>query len=437
MHYLNVGTLRCMWKNVLLLLILTALIEIGFVATYHYQATGPLAPAIAEHTATLARGTIPPASDINIHNDPWVKVAHFESSYYQTRFIVDMLMSLIIAGVLVFAGISSALATRARALSPNTHLSRALYLAMLTGVLTIINIPLAFSGFVTEALRGTSFVTADSAVFTFVMDFFMGIFFTLIMFIPLYWIMDRYKHAWWAMGAVFMTLYTIVTVFVSPVLIDPLYYDQQPLEDPLVMAALSDVVSEAGIPTDRIFVTSASQSTYESNAYVTGLWSTKRILLTDTLLTFFTPAEIRAVVAHELGHYVYNHLWYDIALATVLTFLTFFVAAQVFRYLTHHYGSRLGARDVSNIVLFPVISTLFFVIPTITAPISSYTSRAFEHQADMHEARVARDIDSSINSHVKMAYQSFVDVDPPKVLQFWFGTHPTTLERIQYFESQR
>jgi len=76
-------------EKMLFLFVLTALIESAFIAAYHYQATGPLAEPLASHSESLASGVIPPAYEIDIHNDPWVKVAHFESSFGQIQFVVD------------------------------------------------------------------------------------------------------------------------------------------------------------------------------------------------------------------------------------------------------------------------------------------------------------------------------------------------------------
>ncbi len=426
-----------MWKTVALLFILTALIEAAFTGVYYYQATGPLAPHIAAHTASLESGIIPAADSIDIRNDPWVKVAHFESTFYQVRFIVDLLMGVLITVFVMLSGISATLWKKAKELSPNIHLSRALYLTMLVTLLALINIPLSFSDFLINTLRGTSFIPVEGALFAFVQDVFLGILFTLIPFVPLYFIIEKFKERWWMIGALFMSLVMVSSAFISPVLIDPLYYDVTPLEHGPVREALADIVATAGVPEERIFVSNASASTFESNAIVTGLGTTKRIILDDTLITFYTPEEIRVIVAHELGHYVMHHLWYDIALGVVLTFITYFGAAYALRWFVHRYGKHFHATHAHDIVLYPILSTLLFVIPLLTSPLDSYVSRSFEHQADVYETAIARDPQASIDGFKKMTYQSFIDVEPSPFLQFWFGIHPSVAERIEYYESQK
>ncbi|MBI4079994.1 M48 family metalloprotease [Candidatus Kaiserbacteria bacterium] len=429
--------MRAWWVKVLLLFVLSAAIEAASVTLYWQAATGPLAGAIDEHTAALERGVIPPASEIDIENDPWVSVAHFESSFGQAITLVDLVMGILVALVFLFGGVSAALAKYARELSSNVHLSRALYFIFFVLVITCIDLPLAASGPIIEMLRGTGFAMPGYVIFGFFQELSISVIFTIAVFVPLYSIMDRFPKWWWAIGALFMSLVTAFTTFVGPVLIEPLYYELKPLESfegGEIRAALVDVVSAADIPMERVYVAAVSGATFESNAMVVGLGATKRIVLDDTLIMFYTPREIRGIVAHETGHYVLGHLWIDLAAATVLTFVSFYILSSVLSAFVRRFGTHIGAARVNDVVLFPILGVVFFYLSLLISPATSALSRSLEQQADAYALTIANDAEASANGLRKLAYQSFVDVDPPPLLQFWFGTHPPLKERIQFFE---
>lgn len=423
------------WAKVLLLFVLSAAVEAALVASYWQAATGPLAGAIAGHTAALESGVIPPANEIDIENDPWVSVAHFESSFAQATTLVDLVMGILIALVFLFGGVSATLAKYARELSSNTHLSRALYLFFLVSVITGINLPLAASGPIIEALRGTGFVSPEQTIFGVFQELIVSVIFTVAVFVPLYAIMDRFPRWWWVAGAFFVSLVATFTTFVGPVLIDPLYYQLKPLDNVEIRWAIEDVVAAAGVPIERVYVAEASETTFESNAMVLGLGATKRIVLDDTLITFYTPREIRGIIAHETGHYVLGHLWIDIGMIIVLTFGSFFVLSSVLSIFVRRFGARIGAAGVNDVVLFPIFGVVFFYFPVLISPAMSALSRSLEQQADTYALTIANDPEASANGLRKLAYQSFVDVDPPPLLQFWFGTHPSLKERIEFFEN--
>lgn len=173
-------------SKILLLFLASCLIELAFGGYYFYQATGPLAPIIAEHTAALNSGTFPQASAIDLQNDPWTKVAHFESTMGRMQFMVDTLFSVVIAWVLIVGGLSAAIARYSRTLSPNIHISRGFYILIIGVVYALINFPLSISGYVISTLRGTYFATPDVLIFGILTDLVVGSIFALLSFIPFY-----------------------------------------------------------------------------------------------------------------------------------------------------------------------------------------------------------------------------------------------------------
>lgn len=157
----------------------------------------------------------------------------------------------------------------------------------------------------------------------------------------------------------------------------------------------------------------------------------------DTMLKFYTPEETRFIVAHELGHAYHQHLWRDMAYLTIITFLTYAILAIMLSIVLKKFGRTLRASRVNDIVLYPLMMTLLSFISLAMSPVLSDVSRTYEHQSDVFAIELTGDPQAGIDGFKKLAYQSFIDPDPSPILQWWFGTHPTMKERIEFLESRK
>lgn len=424
--------------KILILFLVSCALELGFGGYYYLQATGPLAPIIAEHTASLDAAQIPPASEINLDTDPWTKVAHFETSLGQVQFIVDTAFSLAVAWILIIGGMSAAIFRYARSLAHTTHVVRGLYIIIISAIYTVINIPLSISGYVTGLLRGTAFSTPDVVIFGVITDFFVASVFALLSFIPFYWITDRFPRLWWLMAGAFFSVFAVFTAYISPLVLDPLYTSSVPMPEGDMRTRIEALAHKAGVDVaDRIYLAEVSPYTHDTNAYVSGLFSTKRITLDDTLLQFYSPEEIEFIVAHELGHTYHNHIWKDMGYLALFTIITYGILAATLQFILKRFSRELGARRANDIVLYPLLMTLISFITLALAPIQSDLSRRSEHESDVFAVAVTQNPQAGIDGFKKLSYQSFVDPDPSPLLQWMFGTHPTFKERIEYLESQK
>src|SRR3989344_1493758 len=427
--------MRFIW-NVLFLFLLGCAVEAGFVIAYQRAAEGHLASAIAAHTATFRSETIPSADKIDLVHDDWVQVAHFENTFYKIQFFVDIIMSLIFGWVLIMGGVSAAIARKTKTLSPNIHVSRGLYFLFYSLLVAGLMLPVAISGYLIGQYRGTLLITPDIVVFSFIQNTVISIIFALLIFIPFYLLVDKMRQWWWLVCGLFVSAFTVFTVFIGPIVLDPLYYDEQPLTDHAIAALVEDVAAQSQIPLERIYVSNTSGTTLESNAVVVGLGKTKRVVLDDTLIKYYTPDEISTIVAHEFGHYVSGHIVRSIAVMTLITLLTFWLLSRILHSLLRRYGTRIGAKQVNDIVLYPLIGTLIGFISIALAPIPSYVNRALEHEADAYSIKLTQKPDAAFAALTKLTYQSFMDPSRPPILQRWFGTHPSQQERIDFAKSQ-
>lgn len=231
--------------------------------------------------------------------------------------------------------------------------------------------------------------------------------------------MRRFGRDWWAPGAAVVASFAVVFSTLGPVVLDPLFNTFEPLPDGATRDDVIELARKAGVDVGEVYEVDASRRTTAANAYVTGLGHTKRVVLYDTLLQEFTPAETRLVVAHELGHVKHSDvprglLW----VALVAPFGTLVVARGTERL------TRPGATAVPAAVL-----SLSLVTPALTM-VSHQLSRAIERRADAFALELTDEPEAMVGFEQRITLLNVGDPDPPRWQQLVMGTHPTTMERI-------
>jgi len=248
------------------------------------------------------------------------------------------------------------------------------------------------------------------------------------------------RRSWWlALGAL-VTLLAVGLTLLSPVLISPRFEQTRPLDNPALERDIRELADRAGVEVDEIVVTDASRRTRAFNARVEGLGATQRVVLSDTLMQGAPPAELRWVVAHELAHAKEGHLVKGVAwiaaLAVPLALLVFGATGAMAGFARDEHGrARAEASLTRTAVALAVITTL----TAISAPLSNTVSRAYEAEADWIALQLTGDPQAAIDFRVRTRERRRGAVDPPALIQLWFGTHPTSSQRVglaQRFEKE-
>ena len=240
--------------------------------------------------------------------------------------------------------------------------------------------------------------------------------------------MRRFGRRWWLPGAAVVIAFGAFTAYAGPVLLDPLFNDFKRLPRGALRADVLELARKAGVDVGEVYEIDASRRTTAANAYVTGFGRTKRVVLYDTLIEDFKPAETRLVVAHELGH-VHHHdvrgglIW----LAIVAPFGVW--AAALLAERLAPAGGSLGPRAVPAVAL-----SLALVVPVVTM-VSNQLSRDVERRADAFSLELTRDPRTFIAFQRRITVKNVSDPDPPAVARFLLGTHPSTIERIGMAEA--
>jgi STE24 endopeptidase len=268
--------------------------------------------------------------------------------------------------------------------------------------------------------------------------------FGIVLVLLLFAVMRRSPRRWWLYFWFPAVLILLGVIVITPMVIDPLFNKFEPLSNqhPDLVASIEKLTNHAGvpIPPDRIFLMMASQKTNAINAYVTGLGTSKRVVIWDTTLQKTTNDESLFIVGHELGHYVLGHVWQGFLLGAGGLLLALYL---LFRGL--HWAMDRWARDwklygqedwASLAALLLLLQVLLFV----SSPVISGYSRMQEHAADVYGLEVIHGLVPDSEEVAAHAFQVLGEIDlsdpnPPPFVTFWLYSHPPLAERLVFAHS--
>jgi STE24 endopeptidase len=243
----------------------------------------------------------------------------------------------------------------------------------------------------------------------------------------------RRWRRWWLAGAVLAAAAVVVGSFVYPVLIEPLSTRFTPMAAGPQRQELLQLAQRDGVRVDDVLVADASRRTTAENAYVSGLGSTRRIVVYDTLLSGATPQEVKLVVAHELGH-VAAH---DVRLGTTLGALGAAASVLAGSWLLEGDGRRRrallrrsGARGLGDPGVIALVLALAAVGSFVVAPASTLVSRRIEARADVHALDLTRDVEGFAQMQRRLAVTNLSDLQPSWWQTAFFATHPSPPWRV-------
>jgi STE24 endopeptidase len=241
------------------------------------------------------------------------------------------------------------------------------------------------------------------------------------------------RRGWWLLASVLAGALVVIGSYVYPLVIEPLYNDFTPMTDGPLKSSLIALAGEDGIEVDDVLVADASRRTTTVNAYVSGFGSTKRIVVYDTLLEGTPPAQVRQVVAHELGHATDNDVVTGTLLGAVgttagVTLLLLVATAGPLR-------RRAGVEHLRDASAVPLLLALITVGSLLALPAQNVVSRAIEARADRHSLHLTSDPDALVALQQRLATRNLNDPDPPRWEYLWFASHPTAAQRVALAEA--
>jgi STE24 endopeptidase len=236
-------------------------------------------------------------------------------------------------------------------------------------------------------------------------------------------LMRRFPRSWWAPGSVVAVGFAAATLYLSPVVLDPIFNRFTALPEGRTRADVLALAREAGVDVGEVYEVDASRRTTASNAYVTGLGRTKRVVLYDNLLEDFTRDEVRLVVAHELGHVHYRDVPRGLLYVAFVAPVALLAAAGLTRCLAPD-EPRPGPSAL------PALALSVAVVSLGVTTIANQLSRRIEARADSYSLRLTDAPEPFIAFERGIALRNVADPDPPGWLTFLLATHPPTVDRI-------
>ncbi len=250
-------------------------------------------------------------------------------------------------------------------------------------------------------------------------------------------IIRKSPRRWWLCLGLLAPLFLCVQNYIQPVLIDPLFHQFRPLQDKALESKVLALAARVGIEGSRVYEVNMSLDTREDEAYVTGLLGTRRIVFWDTMVKDFDDDQLLFILAHETGHYVLHHGIKATAFAWLMAFLSLYVWYWLAGPLIRRYKQRWGFDTLSDFAALPLFILAFQLSVMADRPVYMAYSRQIEHEADRFGLELTRNNHAAATAFVKLVQNAVFVYRPSPIIQFWYGTHPTPAERIDFFNTYR
>ena len=303
-----------------------------------------------------------------------------------------------------------------------------IYVVILSAVNEIGGLAIAFySGWIVERRYGLSTQPIRGWIVDQAKAFGVGLALATLSASIVYWLIRRSPAYWWIAAGVVFALLIVVMANLAPVLLLPLFYRVKPLDRESLRVRLLGLAERAGARVLGAYEWGLADKTKKANAALAGIGSTRRILVSDTMLAEYSDDEIEVVLAHEIAHHVHGDIWKGIAFESALVLIGFYVASRVMSGLAGSFALR-GVADVAGLPLLLLASG---AVALVTLPVAHAMSRAYERSADRFALALTRNPGAFISAMRRLGAQNLAEEHPSKIVQFLFYSHPPVRERIE------
>jgi len=458
-HTLPLGiavfTLEVLKEHVLRNLVLSAVFCLLMAAGIGVAAASPQsdarsslmqAPSTAPQEHHIAPSTAPESAPMlhvlayTLPPDKYAKARHLARIGYIAGILVP-LYTLLIFYLLLRCGWSAKFRDWAEAVSSWRIVKAAIYTAAVNLVVALLNLPIGmwFHWLYREndlVIQGWGSWFGDRGKMLLI-----GTVIATILVFAGSAIIRRSPRRWWLYFWLGSIPFLIFIIFLTPLVIDPLFNKFEPLadHDPQLVSDLERVVHRAGleIPPERMFLMKASKKVKFVNAYVTGLGASKRVVVWDTTIAKMTQPQILYVFGHEMGHYVLNHIYKGLIVAAFGLLVCFFLTARISHRWLGRYSAAWKIRGPADWAALPVYAIPILLLTFVSTPIGNAFSRYYEHQADQYGLEVTHGLTPDSGQIAAQSFQILGEIDledpaPNRLEILWYWDHPWIGDRIQF-----
>ena len=302
----------------------------------------------------------------------------------------------------------------------------------------VVEVPINYyRNFVIEKKFGFNKMTPVMFFVDLIKQGFLGILIGFPILFVVLWLMEKAGANWWFYAWLIWVAFNIILLSVYPTWIAPLFNKFTPLEDASLKARIEQLMQKCGFKSSGLFVMDGSRRSSHGNAYFTGFGQNKRIVFFDTLLSHLNPSEIEAVLAHELGHFIRNHVIKRIIWTFTMSLIFLWLLGYLMNQEWFYQGLGILVLNEAQTNTFSPSTAMalllfFLVMPTFTflfQPLSSFYSRKHEFEADAYAVEKASASDL-IQALVKLYQDNAATLTPDPLHSAFYDSHPPASVRI-------
>jgi Zn-dependent protease with chaperone function len=366
-------------------------------------------------------------------------------AYARTRYVVyftGTLLALVVCLLFWLGRFGVALRNLVRRVSCRLIVKCLIFAPLFIAAFSVLSLPFDYySGYRIEHQFNLSTQTAASWFADWGKSLALSMVAAIVLIWVFYGVVRRSPRRWWFYFWLATIPLELFVMFIEPWVVEPLFYKFTPLAqtEPGLTERIEDMMRRAGlqIPPSRIFEMNASSKTKTLNAYVSGLGSSKRVVVWDTTLTALTPDETLLVLGHETGHYALHHIPKEFALIELVLLILFYMGFRAFKLLVLRLGPRTALEGEGDLASLPLALLVLALLSFIGSPAFDAISRHYEHQADQYGLELAYGVVPDPNAAAARAEQALgvldlADPDPSPLIVFWLYTHPPVEDRIRF-----
>jgi STE24 endopeptidase len=353
--------------------------------------------------------------------------AYFEGGYW--LILWDFLYGVVICWILLHFRWSAWMRNRAEKLTRFKPVQTFLYFLQYLIVTSILGFPLAvYEGYFREHKYGLATQTFGPWMNDQFKELGVSVVLGGLLAVLLFGVVRRLPRTWHVWGSIVTLLFLILTVLIAPVYLVPIFNKVTRLNDPTVTTPILALARANGIPVHDVYQIDASRQTTRMSANVSGFGKTMRITLNDNLLRRGSPEEIQAVMGHEMGHYVLNHVYKSMEFFLIVIVVGFAFLRWSLQWSLARWGARWQVQGVGDTAVLPLVVLLTSIFFFVLTPILNTGTRTAEKEADMYGLNASRQPDGFAQAAIHLA--EYRKMSPGPVEEWIFYDHPSGRDRI-------
>ena len=386
---------------------------------------------------------VPPAAQPSAHFDPQAATeaylaqippaakarsdAYFEGGYW--LILWDFLYGIVVVLILLNFRWSSGMRDRAEKMTRFKPLQTILYWLQYLIVTSILGFPIGvYEGYFRERQYGLATQTFGPWMGDQLKGLGVNAVLGAIIAVLLFGVVRKLERSWHIWASIVTLLFLIFVVLIAPIYIVPIFNKVHRLDNPKVTVPIISMARANSIPVNDVYEIDASRQTTRMSANVSGFGQTMRITLNDNLLRRGSLEEIQAVMGHEMGHYVLNHIPKDIEFFLIVIVAGFAFLRWSLEWSLGKWGEKWGIRGIGDTAVLPLVVLILSIFFFVLTPILNTHIRTAEREADMYGLNASRQPDGFAQAAIHLG--EYRKMSPGPVEEWIFFDHPSGRNRI-------